>query len=262
MPAELPAGLAIGAVLPREIRPTRWCSLPVGANRAQLRSGPISTIRESLGPGARIGTGSVRRIAQLRRLFPDVNLETIRGNWTTASQDRLKDSRFRLCWQRQDCGGLGLRRRISLRVPLDDCIPAPGQGIIAIETRADDSAVRAAVAAVNDAEAATALDAERALVTALGGGCQMPVGGLAMSCGPASIELHAVVASLDGARAVRYKQVERNADAAALGRESRTTSLKSGAKTPWRTRAKPESGIPDPWVPSFISSAPAPAIPA
>src|SRR5439155_16303730 len=114
-----------------------------------------------------------------------------------------------------------------MTLPLDDCIPAPGQGIIAIETRAGDASARLAVAAVNDAEAAAALDAERALVIALGGGCQMPIGGIALPVDPAGIELHAIVCSLDGSRVIRYKKVGTKANAVALGHEVAAYLLKA-----------------------------------
>ncbi len=78
---------------------------------------------------------------------------------------------------------LGLGARISLSLPVEECVPAPGQGIIAIEIRGQDDATRLAVARVNDADASSALEAERALVTALGGGCQMPIGGIALPVG-------------------------------------------------------------------------------
>src|SRR5439155_1414067 len=128
-----------------------------------------------------------------------------------------------------------------MTLPLDDCIPAPGQGIIAIETRAGDASARLAVAAVNDAEAAAALDAERALVVALGGGCQMPIGGVAIPEGPSALELWAIVASLDGTRAIRYKKVGTKTNAVALGRHVAEYLLKAGAD-----ETLTESRIPNP----------------
>jgi hydroxymethylbilane synthase len=86
------------------------------------------------------------------------------------------------------------------------------------------------VAAVNDLDASSALEAERALVMALGGGCQMPIGGVAVISGPSELQLHAIVASLDGSRAIRYKKVGARAEAAALGRQVAEHLLKSGAE--------------------------------
>jgi hydroxymethylbilane synthase len=114
-------------------------------------------------------------------------------------------------------------------VSIDECVPAPGQGIIAIETRADDAEARSAVVRVNDHDAFCALEAERALVAALGGGCQMPIGGIAQPIDAADLELHGVVTSLDGARVIRYKKMGTRRDAAALGREVADELLKQGA---------------------------------
>ncbi len=114
-------------------------------------------------------------------------------------------------------------------MPLDECVPAPGQGIIAIEVRSDDVSTRRIVTKVTDDDAMAALDAERALVTALGGGCQMPIGGIAVPAGRTDLELRALVASLDGARVIRYKKVGLRTDAAALGREVADELLRQGA---------------------------------
>ena len=259
MPAELPPGLAIGAVLPRE-DPADALVLPVtvrlkadttdatvrlSATLATVVSGfsrtGLDTIRDHLGPNARIGTGSVRRIAQLRRLFPGATFQNIRGNLDTRLRKLDAGDYDLLVLAAAGLRRLGFDSRISLKVPLDDCIPAPGQGIIAVETRADDAPTRRAVAAVNHAETAAAFEAERALVVALGGGCEMPIGGLAVSTGPTALELSAIVVSLDGTRAIRYKKVGNRTSAAALGREVAEYLLKAGAEAILH-----ESRIPNP----------------
>jgi hydroxymethylbilane synthase len=101
----------------------------------------------------------------------------------------------------------GLRRlnhahRISVALPAETCVPAPGQGIIAIEIRDDDARTRQLVAAIDDAVASKALVAERAVVTRLGGGCQMPIGAYAQVEGE-TMHLSAIVIALDGSRDVR-----------------------------------------------------------
>ena len=85
------------------------------------------------------------------------------------------------------------------------------------------------MARVNDDDASRALTAERALVTALGGGCQMPIGGIAVPAGASDLEMHAIVASLDGSRIIRYKKVGLRTDAAALGRQVGEELLRQGA---------------------------------
>ena len=172
----------------------------------------------------------MRRIAQLTRLFPGARFENIRGNLDTRLRKLDAGDYDALVLAAAGLRRLGFESRISMRLPLEDCIPAPGQGIIAIETRADDRAARAAVAGINDADALSALEAERALVMALGGGCQMPIGGVALPSGASDLELHAVVASLDGSRAIRYKKVGPRRDAAGLGRQVAEHLLKSGAE--------------------------------
>jgi hydroxymethylbilane synthase len=249
MPAELPNGLAIGAVLPRE-DPADALVLPGYAREggpslaAVTKTTPdldFAAIRERIGRSARIGTGSVRRSAQLRRLFPGASFQNVRGNLDTRLRKLDAGDYDLLVLAAAGLRRLGFEGRISMKVPLDDCIPAPGQGIIAIEIRDGDSAVQAAVAAVNDAETAAALDAERALVVALGGGCQMPIGGLATPAGPSALELSAIVASLDGTRAIRYKKTGTKADAKALGRDVAGYLLNAGA-----ANILDESRVPNP----------------
>jgi hydroxymethylbilane synthase len=108
-------------------------------------------------------------------------------------------------------------------------VPAPGEGIVAVETRDDDHDVRAAIAPMSDAATAAALDAERALVEGLGGGCQTPVGALATPGDGDTLDLVAVVVALDGSRAVRGQAQGRRADAAALGARVAEQLIADGA---------------------------------
>jgi hydroxymethylbilane synthase len=189
----------------------------------------LEMLRKRLGPTPRIGTGSVRRIAQLRPLFPDATFLGIRGNVETRLR-KLDNGEYDLLV----LAAAGLRRlgyadRVSARLPVQVCIPAPGQGIIAVEIRSADMKVRKAVKRINDLDAAVALDAERALVAALGGGCQMPVGALATRMGPSSLKLRAVVASPAGYDAVRAWAVRPRTQAERLGRQVADMLLNAGA---------------------------------
>ena len=218
MPALLPEGLEIAAVLERE-DPRDVLVLPLSPEwRVQSQD---ST--------PRIGTGSVRRIAQLRTRFPTAEFLNVRGNLDTRLRKLDSGDYDLLVLAAAGLRRLGFGARISVSVPLEECVPAPGQGIIAIETRADDAAARSAVLPINNHDASCALEAERALVAALGGGCQMPIGGIAQPIGAGDLELHAVVTSLDGARVIRYKKVGTQREAAALGREVAGELLKQGA---------------------------------
>jgi len=226
MPATLPDGLVVAAVLERE---DPRDALVLGSTKIHEGNGDPRRIAAQLGTGARIGTGSVRRIAQLRRLFPHASFDNVRGNLDTRLRKLDSGDYDLLVLAAAGLRRLGFSSRISAAVPYEDCIPAPGQGIIAVETRDSDTATRTAVAPINDTAAFDALSAERTLVATLGGGCQMPIGGIAIPKGAGDLELHAIVVSLDGTRAIRYKKVGPRAGAADLGRQVAEHLLATGA---------------------------------
>jgi hydroxymethylbilane synthase len=239
MPAVLPDGLDIGAVLERE-DPRDALVLPVilesdprtraSTQRETAASRPhdLEAITARVGSG-RIGTGSVRRIAQLRSRFAGAAFDNIRGNLDTRLRKLDGGDYDLLVLAAAGLRRLGFDHRISAAVPLDECVPAPGQGIIAIEIRSGDDVTRRAIAQVSDADAEVALAADRAVVTALGGGCQMPIGGVAVPVGQNELELQAVVASLDGTRVIRYKKIGNRMAAATLGRDVADELLRQGA---------------------------------
>jgi hydroxymethylbilane synthase len=234
MAAVLGDGLVIAGVLPRE-DPRDAVVLPVrGADDPlDVRPQSIEDLVARLGHTPVIGTSSVRRIAQLARLFPDARFEPIRGNLDTRLR-KLDEGQYEaIVVAVAGLRRLGLEHRVSMALPPAACIPAPGQGIVAIEVRHDDRSVRELVARTSDADAAVALDAERALVAALGGGCQMPVGGLAVRVqdpgGAAQLELTACVVAVDGSRAVRAQDRGAPDDGAALGRRVAARLLDDGA---------------------------------
>jgi hydroxymethylbilane synthase len=215
MPAVLPEGLAIAGVLPREdpldalVLPAMATGLPAMAS--------VEDVVQRLGQSPAIGTGSVRRIAQLTRLLPGARFTPIRGNLDTRLRKLDERGHDALVLAAAGLRRLGFASRISFALPAAVCVPAPGQGIVAIEIREDDDAVRAAIAPMSDPDAAAALAAERALVEALGGGCQTPVGALATPAVGGTLELVAVVVALDGSRAVRGQGQGSRSEAAALG---------------------------------------------
>ena len=235
MPAVLPEGLEVGAVLERE-DPRDALVLPATG----------SDPRTGTGVRPRIGTGSVRRIAQLKKRFPDAEFLNVRGNLDTRLRKLDAGEYDLLVLAAAGLRRLGFGARITVSVPLDECVPAPGQGIIAIEVRAGDRATHEAVARVNDADASDALAAERALVTALGGGCQMPIGAIARPVAQSDLELQAIVASLDGGRIIRYKRVGPRTNAASLGREVAEHLLSQGAAEILDEAKRNESLVPNP----------------
>jgi hydroxymethylbilane synthase len=216
MSVALPEGLTIAGVLARE-DPLDAVVLPIGGGGAGLRVDGIGELASALGQAPSIGTGSARRVAQLSCLVPGARFAPIRGNLETRLRKLDEGQHDALVLAAAGLRRLGFAWRISLSLPATACVPAPGQGIVAIEIRGDDEAVRRAVSPVNDDLADAALTAERAVVAGLGGGCQTPIGALASSPDRETIELVAVVATLDGSRTVRAAGRSARADAAALG---------------------------------------------
>jgi hydroxymethylbilane synthase len=183
----------------------------------------------ALGQTPAIGTSSVRRVAQLTRLLPGARFLPIRGNLDTRLRKLDAGDYDALVLAAAGLRRLGFESRISATLPAAACVPAPGQGIIAIEVRAADAALRAALAPIDDAPAAAALTAERALVAALGGGCQTPLGALATLIDNDELELVSSVIALDGSRAVRATGRGSRAEAAALGSRVARQLLDEGA---------------------------------
>lgn len=198
LPADLPEGLTIGATLPRE-DPRDALVLPM-----RHGGGDLSSILEALADSERrtIGTGSVRRVAQLSPQMPRAIFAPVRGNVDTRLR-KLDEGKFDALVLA--CAGLrrlNLQVRISAPLPVERCVPAPGQGIVVVETRHGDSAVAAILDPIHDEAAGVALAAERSLVDALGGDCQIPLGALARLNG-GGMEMEAVVCSLDGRSIIR-----------------------------------------------------------
>lgn len=189
LPADLPPGLAVVASPARE-DPR---DVLVG-----VRGG-----LDALPAGARVGTGSPRRAAQLLAARPDLTIVPVRGNVGTRLE-RIGDGVDALVLAAAGLRRLGIAREDITPLDPDVCTPAPGQGLLALETRADGAAAEA-VAALDDPAARACLRAERRLLAALGGGCMAPVGALAVPAGPGTLELVAFAGSEDGTRATRAR---------------------------------------------------------
>jgi hydroxymethylbilane synthase len=223
MPALLPEGLTIGGALPRE-----------DPRDAVVLPGPstLSSIEDlilHLGQSPRIGTGSVRRVSQLTRLMPGANFAAIRGNLDTRLRKLDAGEYHALVVAVAGLRRLGFASRVSLALPCAACIPAPGQGIVAIEIREDDDEARRTASRIDDPAASAALSAERAVVAALGGGCQTPIGALASPVDSENLDLVATVVSLDGSRAVRGRARGPRDEAAAIGARVGAQLLADGA---------------------------------
>jgi hydroxymethylbilane synthase len=246
MPAVLPEGLVIAGVLPREdpldaivLPVVAHGSGPMGEETAVHRPSAIShqpsavaTIDDlvtTLGQTPSIGTGSVRRIAQLKRLLPNARFTPIRGNLDTRLRKVDEGAHDALVLAAAGLRRLGVANRISFALPAAACVPAPGQGIVAVEIRRGDTRTQDAVSPIDDPAAGAALTAERALVETLGGGCQTPVGALASPVDTDRLELVAVVVALDGSKAVRATGQAAKSDASSLGRRIGRQLIAEGA---------------------------------
>jgi len=238
MPAVLPDGLVVAGVLPREdprdavVLPVRLKPDTTEGDVASAFSRNVETIDElvaALGQSPSIGTGSVRRIAQLTRLFPGARFTPIRGNLDTRLRKLDEGGHDALVLAAAGLHRLGFANRISFAVPPAACVPAPGQGIVAVECRAEDERVREIASRIDDPAAGVALEGERALVEALGGGCQTPVGALITALDDDTIELVAAVIALDGSKAIRAQGTAPRHEATLLGRTVAQDLLSQGA---------------------------------
>ncbi len=244
MPVVLPEGLMIAAVLPREDprdaivvsrvrRKTAGIRLTAFAEATAVKKPDppyaLDDVVRGLGAEPAIGTGSVRRIAQLTNMFPRAQFAQIRGNLDTRLRKLDEGHYDAIVLAAAGLRRLGFADRITATIPAADCVPAPGQGIVAVEIREDDAQTRRAVEAIDDRPAHYALTAERAVVTGLGGGCQTPVGAFATLTDRGEIDLVAIVAALDGSRIIRATGRELQSRAAALGAQIANDLLAQGA---------------------------------
>ena len=212
MPADLPPGLVIAAALPRE-DPRDAFVLPEG-HRPEATDDPAAILTRLGSP--RVGTGSIRRVSQLAHVCPDARFEPVRGNVGTRLRKLDGGGYDLLVLAAAGLIRLELADRITVRLPAELCMPAPGQGIVAIESRAGDRETAGVLAAAGNQAALLALTAERAFLTTLGGGCQVPVGGLA-TVDRDGLAFRGVVAEPDGSRLLRRDARGDIGDAAALG---------------------------------------------
>jgi len=210
LPATLPDGLDVAGTLPRE-DPRDVLVLPAG-----LPSGDAASVIARLGGHPRIGTSSVRRVAQLGAAIPGAAFLPIRGNVDTRLRKLDGGEYDALVLAAAGMRRLGFGDRISAALSPAHCVPAPGQGIIAIEIRSDNDRCREAVGRVHDRSAGLALEAERSVVAALGGGCQLPLGALCTARAD-TLDLLAVVCSPDSGRVLRARHTGRADEPAAVG---------------------------------------------
>jgi hydroxymethylbilane synthase len=193
MPFELPEGLTIGAVPKRE--DPRDCL--ISNEGLGLLDLPI---------GARVGTSSLRRSAQLQAYRPDLLIESIRGNIDTRLRKLTEEGFDAILLAAAGLHRMGWKDRITEYLSPDVCLPAVGQGALAIECRSDDAEVLSLLRRLNDLATERTVAAERRLLGLLNGGCQVPIGAYAQLESDApdgSLLLTGMVASPDGNRILR-----------------------------------------------------------
>jgi hydroxymethylbilane synthase len=182
-----------------------------------------------LPPGARVGTSSLRRAAQLRKLRPDLEIESVRGNIDTRLR-KLDEGQFdAILLAAAGLKRLGWGDRIAEILPAELMCPAVGQGALAIETRASGAGFDA-VCSLDDPSTHVAVLAERGLLSTLGGGCEVPIGAYATVEG-GTLRLHGLVASPDGKEVVRGESQGPASEAESLGVALGRELLERGARS-------------------------------
>lgn len=174
-------------------------AIPSRANPFDVLCARVTLRFDELPSGARIGSGSPRRVAQLRAMRPDLEFVDIRGNVGTRLARVAPDDLDAVVLA---AAGLERLGKAELATDILPILPAPGQGALALECRADDDTVRQALAAIDDASTRQAVSAERAVLALLGGGCAAPIAAYA-----AEGRLDAVVCALDGSSQVSASRI-------------------------------------------------------
>jgi hydroxymethylbilane synthase len=212
LPTELPDGLILAAVPPRE----------------DPRDAMVGKRLDDLQPGARVGTSSLRRSAQLRNLRSDLTIESVRGNLDTRLR-KLDEGQFdAILLAAAGLKRLGWADRIAELLEPDVMCSAVGQGALAIETKPEGRG-REAAASLDDASTHTAVLAERAVLRTLGGGCQVPIGAHATVAG-GRLRLTAIVAHPDGSLLLRAVSEGGEHESESLGIAIAEELLNGGAR--------------------------------
>ena len=217
LPTELPDGLMLGAVPPRE----------------DPRDALICTRFESvddLPDGATVGTSSLRRQAQLRAIRPGLVIQDLRGNIDTRIQQVTGGKLDAVLLAAAGLRRLGRADAIREAIAPIRMLPAPAQGALGLEIRADDLERSSLLTAIADREAMLSVTAERTLLAGLEGGCSVPIGALAVIEGD-TLTLDACVAAVDGSQILRTRESGPKDDALRIGERAAASLLAAGAAT-------------------------------
>ena len=222
VPMDLPEGFDLAAVM----------------TRADARDAFVSTRYASLDelpPDAVVGTSSLRRAAQLQARHPGFRIQPLRGNLDTRLGKLDAGQYDAIVLAAAGLTRLGLADRIRQYLPLDEMLPAPGQGMLGIEIRADRDDVRQALAFLNDPEAARIAAAERAVSRQLGGNCKTPLAAHARFTAPGQMQLDALLAGPDG-------RIARVCETADIGDEAQARTLGEGVAAQLQAKLGPVPG--------------------
>jgi hydroxymethylbilane synthase len=217
IPTEVPRGLSFPAVCRRD--DIRDCLIS-----------PTGSTLETLRQGARVGTSSLRRRAQLLRLRPDLDIRELRGNVDTRLR-KVGDGEYdAIVLAKAGLDRLGLSQRISETFAPELFMPAVGQGAIAVETRLNDNETGDLLSKLDDPETRAAIITERALLGALQGGCQVPIGAWAR-IERGEMVLEACVTSVDGQQQVKQRLTGPPDQGVQLGEQMARLLMETGAQT-------------------------------
>ena len=215
LPAEMPDGLVIAAVAEREERADAWI-------------GPGTSLAD-VPEGARVGTASLRRRAQLLAARPDLRIEELHGNVDTRLAKLASGNLDAIVLAAAGLRRLGRESEISFLIAASEMTPAAGQGTLALQVREDDGPTLEAVGEITDADAATELAVERTVVTGLDASCSTPLGVSAHREGE-DIGVDVFVGLPDGSQWIRDSLAGASADPAGVGRELVERLLAAGAE--------------------------------
>jgi hydroxymethylbilane synthase len=223
--------LAVHSLKDLPIEPTPGLALGAIGQREDARDVLIARDGQTLGNlpyGARLGTSSLRRSAQLLAARPDLQLLPLRGNVDTRVRKALSGDYDAIVLAAAGILRLGLGQHVSQYLSFQTMLPAPGQGAIAVQCRASDQDALNWLRPLDDPPTRAAVTAERAFLAGLGGGCSAPIAAYATSGPGSTLSMTGLVATVDGRRVIRVAGV--GDDALSLGAELAAQALANGAR--------------------------------